>query len=120
MGQRIGQTLTPMNRFDWAIIRPQEAAGGGGPNPDQSGRLVASVKGLMDEAFLDGLREKTRRGMLGQVRRGFSAGGHPYGYRSESTPGGGAASYVLKKQTLSGGFSRCMRAAGRRVRSPKG
>jgi hypothetical protein len=55
---------------------------------DQSGRLVASVKGLIDEAFLDGLREKTRRGMLGQVRRGFSAGGHPYGYRSETTPDG--------------------------------
>ena len=50
---------------------------------DQSGRLVATVKGLMDEAYLDSLREKTRRGMLGQVRRGFSPGGHPYGYRSE-------------------------------------
>jgi site-specific DNA recombinase len=32
---------------------------------DQSGRLVASVKGLMDEAYLDTLREKTSRGMLG-------------------------------------------------------
>ncbi len=51
---------------------------------DQSGRLVASVKGLMDEAYLDALREKTRRGMLGQVRRGMSPGGRPYGYRSES------------------------------------
>ncbi len=51
---------------------------------DQSGRLVASVKGLMDEAYLDTLREKTSRGMLGQDRRGMSPGGHPYGYRSES------------------------------------
>ena len=42
----------------------------------------------MDEAFLDGLRDRTRLGMLGQVRRGFSAGGHPYGYRSETTAGG--------------------------------
>ena len=49
---------------------------------DKSGRLIASVKGLMDEAYLDSLREKTRRGMLGQVRRGMSPGGRPYGYRS--------------------------------------
>ncbi|HEV2357092.1 MAG TPA: recombinase family protein [bacterium] len=39
--------------------------------------------GWKDEAFLEDLRDKTRRGMAGQVRRGLSAGGRAYGYRSE-------------------------------------
>ncbi len=46
-------------------------------------RLVASVMGWKDEAFLADLRDKTRRGMMGQVSRGLSAGGRTYGYRSE-------------------------------------
>lgn len=49
---------------------------------DKTGRVLATVMGLKDEAFLEDLREKTRRGMAGQVRRNFSAGGRAYGYRS--------------------------------------
>ncbi len=41
--------------------------------------------GWKDEAFLEDLRDKTQRGMAGQVRRGLSAGGRAYGYRSEPT-----------------------------------
>jgi DNA invertase Pin-like site-specific DNA recombinase len=48
-----------------------------------SGRLLASVIGWKDEAYLEDLREKTRRGLAGQVRRGFSAGGRTYGYHTE-------------------------------------
>ena len=40
--------------------------------------------GWKDEAFLEDLRDKTRRGMVGQVSRAFSAGGRAYGYRSKS------------------------------------
>ncbi len=50
---------------------------------DRTGRLVASVMGWKDEAFLEDLRDKTRRGMSGQIARGFGVGGRPYGYRSE-------------------------------------
>jgi hypothetical protein len=49
---------------------------------DKSGRMLATVMGLKDETFLEDLRDKTRRGMAGQVRRKFSAGGRAYGYRS--------------------------------------
>ena len=48
---------------------------------DEGGGMLATVVGLKDEAFLQDLRRKTRRGMAGQVHRGFAAGGPPYGYR---------------------------------------
>jgi site-specific DNA recombinase len=50
---------------------------------DYSGRVLATVMGLKDEMYLDDLRAKTHRGLAGQARRGFSAGGRSYGYRTE-------------------------------------
>ncbi len=50
---------------------------------EKTGNLLASVTGWKDEVFLEDLREKTRRGMLGQIRRGLAAGGRAYGDRSE-------------------------------------
>lgn len=50
---------------------------------EKTGKLLASVMGWKDEAYLEDLREKVRRGMLGQVQRGFSPGGRAYGYRTE-------------------------------------
>ncbi|MDR7518482.1 MAG: hypothetical protein QN131_04915 [Armatimonadota bacterium] len=50
---------------------------------DQAGSIVAAVMGWRDEPYLDSLREKTHRGILGQIARGMSPGGRPYGYRSE-------------------------------------
>lgn len=61
------------------------AVGTGADLTDRTGRLLASVMGWKDEAFLDDLRDKTRRGMAGQVRRGLSAGGRAFGYCSEPT-----------------------------------
>ena len=49
----------------------------------KAGGLLASVTGWKDETYLDDLREKTHRGLAGQARRGFNAGGLSYGYRSE-------------------------------------
>ncbi len=51
---------------------------------DKTGGLMASVMGWKDEAFLADLRDKTRRGMLGQIKRGFAVGGRAFGYRSEA------------------------------------
>jgi len=50
---------------------------------DYSGRVLATVMGLKDEMYLEDLRAKTHRGLAGQARRGFSAGGRTYGYRTE-------------------------------------
>ncbi|MEX2272564.1 MAG: recombinase family protein [Vicinamibacterales bacterium] len=43
--------------------------------------MVIGFKGTMSAMFLKGLAAKTRRGLLGQVERGFMAGGLSYGYR---------------------------------------
>jgi len=51
---------------------------------DDSGKLMATIVGLKDEVFIEDLRKKTRRGMIGQIRRGMTAGGRAYGYRSEA------------------------------------
>lgn len=44
-------------------------------------KLHRAVKGLMNEVYLDDLRDKTHRGLEGQALRKFSAGGKAYGYR---------------------------------------
>lgn len=44
-------------------------------------KVHRGFKGLMNEIFLDDLREKTHRGQEGQARKGYWTGGRPYGYR---------------------------------------
>lgn len=45
-------------------------------------KLQASVRGIINELYLDDLREKTHRGLMGQALKGYSCGGRAYGYRS--------------------------------------
>ena len=44
-------------------------------------KMLSGFKGIMNEVFLDDLRDKTRRGMVGQVLKGYHGGGRSYGYR---------------------------------------
>ncbi len=73
---------TALRRFRFWDVKVISAATGT-ELTERTGKLIASVKGWMDEAFLEDLRDKVRRGMLGQVQRGYSPGGQPYGYRAE-------------------------------------
>jgi len=44
-------------------------------------KLHVGVKGLMNELYIDDLREKTHRGLTGQALKGNNTGGRSYGYR---------------------------------------
>lgn len=45
-------------------------------------KIQSTMRGLMNELYLDDLRDKTHRGMTGQAMKGYSAGGRTYGYKS--------------------------------------
>lgn len=45
-------------------------------------KIHAGFKGLMNEIFLDDLRERTHRGMTGQAMKGYNCGGRTYGYQN--------------------------------------
>ena len=60
-----------------------------GYDTQAKGRKVMRVaRGLVNELYLDDLRDKTHRGLAGQFGRGLSAGGRSYGYRTEAVAGG--------------------------------
>lgn len=46
-------------------------------------KLDTGLRGLMSELYLDDLAKKTHRGLMGQALDGYSAGGLPYGYKSQ-------------------------------------
>ncbi len=60
-----------------------------GYDTNARGRKVMRIaRGMINELYLDDLREKVHRGLAGQFDRGMSAGGRSYGYRSEQTAHG--------------------------------
>jgi len=44
-------------------------------------KALSGFKGLMNDIFLDDLREKTHRGLAGQALKGLNTGGRSYGYK---------------------------------------
>ncbi|MCE3223275.1 MAG: pinR, partial [Nitrospira sp.] len=44
-------------------------------------KALSGFKGLMNDIFLDDLREKTHRGLMGQALKGNNCGGRVYGYQ---------------------------------------
>lgn len=45
-------------------------------------KMMLGMQGIVSEAYVDAIRDKTHRGLAGQLKRGFHAGGVPFGYRS--------------------------------------
>jgi DNA invertase Pin-like site-specific DNA recombinase len=56
-------------------------------------KIQATVRGLMNELYLDDLAEKTHRGLAGQALRGFNTGGRSYGYRHLPIADGSGAAH---------------------------
>src|SRR5262245_25040013 len=50
---------------------------------DHHAKLGFQMRGIVNELYLDDLREKTLRGQIGQKLRGFTVGEATYGYRSQ-------------------------------------
>lgn len=65
--------LTALGVNLWAIADGIDTA-------NRNAKLPFLFKSVMNEIFLDDLREKVCRGLRGQVERGYSAGGRVYGY----------------------------------------
>jgi DNA invertase Pin-like site-specific DNA recombinase len=61
----------------------------------QMAKLQITIKGLVNELYLDDLREKTHRGMSGLALRGLSAGGRLFGYRTITQGPEGGAAWVI-------------------------
>lgn len=45
-------------------------------------KVIRAVRGIVAELFLDDLRAKTHRGLVGKMARDYSPGGRSYGYHS--------------------------------------
>jgi site-specific DNA recombinase len=51
-------------------------------------KLMATMKGVINEQFSEALAENTHRGLVGQHQAGRSTGGRAYGYRTEPVRSG--------------------------------
>src|SRR2546428_5314576 len=54
----------------------------------QMAKLQITIKGLVNELYLDDLRDKTHRGLTGRALAGRSTGGRLFGYRTSRGPDG--------------------------------
>jgi site-specific DNA recombinase len=52
----------------------------------EQAETLAAVHGLVDSLYLRELGQKTKRGLRGQLERGFAAGARTYGYRTVPVP----------------------------------
>ena len=48
---------------------------------DKGHKMLAGFKGIMNEQYIEDLRDKIARGMQGQALKGFHCGGRIYGYK---------------------------------------
>jgi site-specific DNA recombinase len=73
------ETKTLIRRFKYEGLRIIGVSDGY-DSTAKGEKIQSSMRGLMNEMFLDDLREKTHRGLTGQALNGNSTGGRSYGY----------------------------------------
>ncbi len=73
------ETKTLIRRFKYQGLRIIGVSDGY-DSAAKGEKIQSSMRGLMNEMFLDDLREKTHRGLTGQALNGNSTGGRSYGY----------------------------------------
>ena len=94
LSREIGEAETITKRLEYQGIRIIGTADG--YDSEARGKKVMRIAhGLVNELYLDDLREKTHCGLAGQFDRGHHVGGVTFGYRSGPTPGGKGRQLVI-------------------------
>ena len=83
LGRNAGEAISVYDELTFLNVHIASLADGT-DTASTGSRAPYLLKSFMNDLFLEDLRNKVRRGLKGQVRRGYSAGGRVYGYRSES------------------------------------
>lgn len=73
----IEQTLRRLEHWGIRVIGVSD----GYDSASKSRKVQRGVRGLVNELYIDDLREKTHRGLAGQALKGNNCGGRAYGYR---------------------------------------
>lgn len=74
------ETKTVIRRFKFRGLRIIGVSDGY-DSAAKGEKIQSSMRGLMNEMYIDDLREKVMRGMTGQAMKGNNVGGRCYGYR---------------------------------------
>lgn len=99
LSREVGEAEQVVKRLEHRQVRIIGTADGYDTN--SAGRKVMRIaRGMVNELYLDDLREKTHRGLAGQFDRGFSAGGRSYGYRTEDAGGHGRRSVIDEAEAV--------------------
>src|SRR5262249_4764494 len=77
----LADALRVLQRLRFAGVRVIYISQGIDSASEQAETLIA-VHGLVDGLYLREMAAKTKRGLAGQLERGFSTGGAQYGYRT--------------------------------------
>lgn len=97
LSREIGEAETVVKRLEHRGVRIIGTADG--YDTEARGRKVMRIaRGLVNELYLDDLREKTHRGLAGQFERGFHAGGRTYGYSSAPAEDGQSRRMVIDEK----------------------
>jgi DNA invertase Pin-like site-specific DNA recombinase len=100
LSRDVGEQDQVVKRLEFRGLRLVGTADG--YDTQARGRKVMRVaRGLVNELYLDDLREKTHRGLAGQFDRGYHVGGVCYGYRSQSTADGRGRELVIDEEQAS-------------------
>lgn len=68
---------------------------------EEHAKVAYQFRGIINELYLTDLKKKTHRGQMGQVLRGYSVGGHGYGF---TTVPDGESKYDGKGRLRADGF----------------
>jgi len=80
----IEEAARALKRLRFLGISVFSVASGTNLADEKTGSLISIVTAWKDATYLSDLADRTRRGLAGQARRGFVAGGRSYGYTSEA------------------------------------